>query len=116
MYIMHAAQAMAKRIFKAFSNSLSLSTPPRTTTNPRYKNVFLALKLYNLSLHIKSHRKNGHDPQQGVEVNLQEDTHTYMFASYTYENLCFATRDSVHNQGCKVKQSTYTAKLNKSTL
>jgi len=64
-------QAMARRIFKAFSNSLSLSPAqnhqphqpatgkPKTMTMKTGKNVFMAPKLYNLSLHIKSHRKLG---------------------------------------------------------
>lgn len=61
-------QAMARRIFKAFSNSLSLSPAKQLRQSTRRwrraKMYSWSPKLYNLSLHIKSHRKLGKRPEK----------------------------------------------------
>lgn len=64
------------------------------------KNVFMALKLYNLSLHIKSHRKLRCRTQSRLrpeQVNLQltqthTHTHVRMCSCYTYVSALWGIR------------------------
>lgn len=73
------------------------------------KNVFMALKLYNLSLHIKSHRKLRCRTQSRLgteQVNLQlTHTHTNMCVCVVVILMCRPCGEFVYNQGCNTGQN-----------
>lgn len=93
----------AKQWPKEYSKHLATHCPfqhwqPWQLCQQPTKNVFMALKLYNLSLHIKSHRKLRCRTQSRLrpeQVNLQL-THTHihmpMCSCYTYVSALWGIR------------------------
>lgn len=118
IYIVRVLCMQAKQWPKEYSKHLTTHCPfqhwqpwqlwqQRQQKQPT-KNVFMALKLYNLSLHIKSHRKLRCRTQSRLrpeQVNLQlTHTHAHKCICVVVILMCRPCGEFVYNQGWSINR------------